>query len=357
MVAHVPRKGKENMKAPKARRLPSGQWFCRVRIDGKDIGITRPTEKAAVAEAMAVKAGIKQASERTGRTVTQSIDDYIESKSNVLSPSTIRGYRTVQRNRFRSAMNRRICDISEAQWQRFVNEEARLCAPKTLANAWGLVHTVINLETGMNMNIRIPQVIPNEHEFLDVEQVKIFLEAIRGNPAEIPALLALSSLRASEILALTWDNVDLKNGWLHVRGATVPDENGNRVKKKENKTKNSRRDLPIIPPLRIALESVEDRRGLVYPKTDQNARKRINLVCAKAGLPQVGLHGLRHSFASLCVYLGIQPDYAMKIGGWSDYQTMKKIYTHVSNRDLEQAAIPLMNFFQIESGNESGNEK
>lgn len=355
MVAHVPRKGKENMKAPKARRLPSGQWFCRVRIDGKDIGITRPTEKAAVAEAMAVKAGIKQASERTGRTVTQAIDDYIESKSNVLSPSTIRGYRTVQRNRFRSAMNRRICDVTDAQWQRFVNEEAKLCSAKTLANAWGLVNPVIKRETGMQVNVRLPQVVQNEHEFLDVTQVQIFLEAIKGNPAEVPALLALSSLRASEILALTWDNVDLKSGWIHVRGSVVPDEHGNMVAKKENKNRNSRRDVPIIPPLRTALETVEVPRGRVYPKTEQNARKRVNAVCRKAGLPEVGLHGLRHSFASLCVYLGIQPDYAMRIGGWSDYQTMKKIYTHVSTRDLEEASQPLLDFFK--SGNENDNEK
>lgn len=352
------------MKTPKARRLPSGQWFCRVRIDDQDIGITKPTEKEAVAEAMAVKAGIKKASKKTGKTVTQAIDDYIESKSNVLSPSTIRGYRIVQRNRFRSVMNRKISDLSEAQWQRFVNDEARLCSAKTLANAWGLMNTVIKLETGMYLNIRLPQVIPNEHEFLDVDQVQIFLEAIRGNPAEIPALLALSSLRASEILALTWDNVDLKKGWIYVRGSTVPDENGKLVKKKENKTRNSRRDVPIIPPLRTALEAVEGRRGLVYPKTEQNARKRINLACSRAGLPQVGLHGLRHSFASLCVYLGIQPDYAMKIGGWSDYHTMKKIYTHVSNRDLEKASQPLIDFFcenfnekQDKNGNENGNEK
>ena len=42
------------MKAPKAKKLPSGSWFVRIRIDGKDIGITRQTEKEAVAEAMAV---------------------------------------------------------------------------------------------------------------------------------------------------------------------------------------------------------------------------------------------------------------------------------------------------------------
>ena len=52
------------MKIPKARQLPSGAWFCRVRVDGQDISITRDTQKEAVAEAMAVKAGIKDAAKK-----------------------------------------------------------------------------------------------------------------------------------------------------------------------------------------------------------------------------------------------------------------------------------------------------
>ena len=48
------------MKTPKAKRLPSGSWTCRVRIDGQDISITKPTEKEAVAAAMAIKAGLVQ---------------------------------------------------------------------------------------------------------------------------------------------------------------------------------------------------------------------------------------------------------------------------------------------------------
>ena len=47
------------MKTPKAKKLPSGSWYVSVRIDGKDISITRSTEKEAVAESMAIKAGIK----------------------------------------------------------------------------------------------------------------------------------------------------------------------------------------------------------------------------------------------------------------------------------------------------------
>ena len=48
------------MKTPKAKKLPSGSWYVRVRIDGQDVSITRPTEKEALAEAMAVKAGLSR---------------------------------------------------------------------------------------------------------------------------------------------------------------------------------------------------------------------------------------------------------------------------------------------------------
>jgi Site-specific recombinase XerD len=52
--------------------------------------------------------------------------------------------------------------------------------------------------------------------------------------------------------------------------------------------------------------------------------------CKALDLPLVGIHGLRHSFASYMYALGVSAKIAMEIGGWSDDRTMVKIYTHVS---------------------------
>ena len=52
------------MKVPKARRLPSGAWTVQLRLGGESISITRDTEKEAVAEAMAYKAGIMKAKKK-----------------------------------------------------------------------------------------------------------------------------------------------------------------------------------------------------------------------------------------------------------------------------------------------------
>ena len=59
------------MKKPVAKQLPSGAWFCRVRIDGRDISITRDDKDVAEAEAYAIKTGIKEADKKPKKKTTE----------------------------------------------------------------------------------------------------------------------------------------------------------------------------------------------------------------------------------------------------------------------------------------------
>lgn len=334
------------MKIPKARQLPSGAWFCRVRIDGQDIAITRDTEKEAVAEAIAVKAGIKEAEKRPHKkTLTQAIDDYIEARQNILSPSTIRGYRIIQKNRFQSMMRKDIFTVTQDQWQRAVNLESKRLNAKTLTNSWRFLSSVINDATGQQIKIRLPQIVANERSWLSPEQVPIFVEAIKGTSVEIPALLALSSLRCSELLNLRWQDVDLEKGVLRVNGAAVEDENGALIRRQETKNKTSRRIVPIIPPLRSVLEETPIRGEYIVTMTSNGIYKSINRICANNGLPEVGIHGLRHSFASLAYELGMPEKIAMQIGGWANDQTMRKIYTHLAQEQIADHSTAFVGFF------------
>lgn len=339
------------MKHPKAKRLPSGSWYCRVRVQGQDISITRSSEREAVAEAMAVKAGLRDAQsletvQRRNLTVSKAIDQYIESRCNVLSPSTIRGYRNIQRHRFSGAMQLKICEITQENWQRIVNGEARVYSAKTVKNAWGLLSAVITETTGKKIIVRLPQVVDKDLPFLSSEEITIFVEAIHGQSIEVPALLALSSLRRSEILALRWESVDLKNGLLWVKGAAVEDEHNKMVYRQENKNHRSRRAIPIIPPLQAALEANKKPSGLVVP--DGYPSKMyvgINRICEANGLPKVGVHGLRRSFASLAYHLGFSEEMTMRIGGWSNIYTMRRIYTKLSEQDITAQSAAFKGFF------------
>ena len=359
------------MKTPTARKLPSGAWFCRVRIDGQDISITRPTEKEAIAEAMAIKAGIMEAAKAPKKvTLAKAIDAYISARENILSPSTVRGYRAIQKLRFQSMMKKDIYTVTSEQWQRAINLEAKNISAKTLTNSWRFISSVITEETGNRFNIRLPQIIPATRPWLTPEQIPDFLKAVKGDPIEIPALLALSSLRRSELINLRWQDVDLDKNLLHVNGAAVFDENSKLIRKSETKNRTSRRAVPIIPPLKDALQTA-DRKGEYIVTWNPNAiMNRINRVCEKNGFPKVGCHGLRHSFASLAYHLNIPEKVVMELGGWADNQTMRKIYTHISQKDIDTHAQQFTAFFSpkpatkeaskttpnTQNGNENGNE-
>lgn len=338
------------MKTPKAKKLPSGSWYVRVRVDGQDVSITRPTEKEALAEAMAVKAGLSQYKmdwRNNDLTVLQAMNDYIESRRSVLSPATIRGYCIIRDNRFQSVSKMKIRSISRERWQQLVNIEARQVSAKTLKNAWGFMSSVIRASTGKEITVRLPQLIPNERKFLDASQIPVFIKAIKGDRVEIASLLALSSLRRSELLALSWDDVDLKNRLLHITAATVPNEDGIMVRKAETKNATSRRTVPIIAPLYDALSAVKRKSGPVVTMSTSGMYKRINALCERNGLPKVGVHGLRHSFASLAYHLHMPEKVAMEIGGWANDATMKKIYTHVARYDVNRYKSVFTDFFEI----------
>lgn len=335
MVAHSPGKGKENMKTPTAKKLPSGSWTCRVRIDGQDMSITRPTKKEAVAAAMAIKAGIIENTKQPlgDKTLLAAIDLWLESNRDRLSPSTVRGYITCRDNGFQSLMKMKCSAITDRQIAQAVNAECRKYKAKTVVNRWRFIAQVLTWATGKNYPTKLPQVVRPDIEFLDQHELDLFLDYIKGKPVEITALLAISSLRRSEIAALDWDNIDLTHRWIRVRGAMVPNAEHQFVKKETTKNTTSRRDVPIIDPLFDALSAVENKTGPVVKAHPATMLTQINKACAAAGVPEVGCHGLRHSFASLCHILNIPPQVAMEIGGWADRTTMDRIYTHVSKRD------------------------
>ena len=347
------------MKVPKARKLSSGNWFIQLRLNGESIPVTAKTEKECIRQAQFVKAeyqaGRRKAPEPKGPTLGEAIDAYIARRDSVLSPSTIRGYKNIRRMRFQDVMNKPLKDISDTDWQRIVNLEARLpnCSAKTLKNAWGFLASVIAEATGQPApKVKLPQLVSNERPFLEPEQIRPFIAAVHGTSVEIPALLALSSLRRSEILALRWENIDLKRRLIKVRGAAVPDENNKLVQKKENKNTTSARDVPImIRELYDALMVGKKESGLVVTYNPHTIWKSINRICVRNGLPKVGIHGLRHSFVSLAYHLGVPEKIVMEIGGWSDYQTMRKIYTHIAKSDVSKYTDQFSKFFSGENAN------
>lgn len=346
------------MKVPEPRKLSSGKWFIQLRLGGESVTVSDYSKKECIRQATLIKAehiNGKRAVEdkndsKLAPTLFEEINRYINDKSNTLSPSTIRGYKKIQKYRFQDLSKRSILEISNMsanELQVVVNEEAALCAPRYLKNAFGLIKSVVKYSTGKTLpDVKLSAIVPSNTAFLLPEEIILFVEAVKGTIYEIPALLALSSMRMSEIQALDWKNIPKNPDFIRTTGATVLNSENKLVTKEQAKNYTSARNVPIlIPSLREALERERKPSGPVMEIKQNALRSGVHQICAQNDLTDITIHCLRHSFASLAYHLRIPEKIVMEIGGWSDTGTMHKIYTHIAQRDIKRYQTEMADFY------------
>lgn len=342
------------MKVPEPRKLPSGSWFIQMRLGGASVPVTASTAKECKRTAELIKAEYRankrQITKGDSVTPRQAIDRYIETRKNTLSPSTIRAYRSIQKHRFPELMDKPIPSIQPDDWQRVVDAYSRTLSVKTLRNAITAIATAIRATTESPFpRVRFGVPTPNERAFLTADEIPAFVAAVAPTKYAVPLLLALSSLRISEIQALDWKSIPVNAQFVPVRGAVVFDENNVYQRKPQNKNASSTRNVPIlIPELSAALERDRKPTGSVMPCSQNNLRVACRKICQKAGVTEVTPHGLRHSFASLAYHLQMPEKIAMEIGGWADAGTMRKIYTHIAQSDIDRYKNAMKGFYSGE---------
>ena len=322
----------------RAVQLPSGSYRVQVMIDGVSHSITRNTAAEALREAEMLRKGI------TVKTLRQCCLEYIELREAVLSASTIRGYKQITANMMQTIMDSPAAALTTQEFQRAVNLDLKTHSPKTMQNAVGFIQSVLADNEIERKKIRLPQIIRNERAFLEPDELLVFIDAIQGHKWEAGMLLMCHGLRASEALNIQRKNIT--TNCIAVRGAAVLDENESLVRQAMNKNQSSRRDVPVlIPNLLVAVAHMRPEEYVCPANKSQAVHHAINSVCRKLGMPEVGCHGLRHSFCSLCYSLGLSEKTTMALGGWSDFNTMRKIYTHLSQGKRTAETEKLTDFF------------
>lgn len=228
--------------------------------EGKMYSITvkhKPTQKEAVQLLAEKFNGVM--TERTQKTFRNIAGEYIESRSNVLSPRSIREYKLyVDRlpSWFTAA---RASEISQSNIQQCINELAKDKAPKTVRSLHGFISAVMgHYNPNMKLNTALPQRIKKEPYIPSSDDVKRILEYTKEKSPMFYVPIALASscgMRRSEILALKIE--DIKNGEIHIHSALVEDENNEWVEKPQ------RHILPQEPfRLSLTLKSAYESRDM-----------------------------------------------------------------------------------------------
>lgn len=131
--------------------------------------------------------------------------------------------------------------------------------------------------------------------------------------------------RRTEMLALTWEDVNLERGVYLIRSSTAKRGKGGLY--------------PINAAFRSVLLAIGEGKGRVFPRWSgpDTITHMVKKVLIAAGRPDMRLHDLRHSFAVAFVEAGGDLRTLQSLLGHTRYQTTE-IYTHVTDDHLAKAA-------------------
>lgn len=318
-----------------ARKLPSGNWRVRV-FDGKDRNgkehfrsFTAPTKKQA--EFLAAEYAAKKKYTANNMTVGQAIERYINSKDNILSPTTIQGYWKVRHQYLQSLMDIPIDKLTREQVQIAVNQQSLTHSAKTVINAHGLLAAALSM---YNPDFVLKTTLPRKVKRLkrDLPTSEEVMRIVHGTPAELPVLLALCCcLRMSEVRGIRKSAVH--GNMLSIERVIVTVDRQH-VEKELPKTDASRRieELPDFLRDMILSQPTEYATTL----TGKAIYSRFTRLMAKEG-HKVTFHDLRHISASDMHSQGIPDKVAAERGGWSGTQTMQNVYQHSFSDDRKKA--------------------
>lgn len=259
-------------------------------------------------------------------------NDYIKSKDSILSPATIRGYRSMLKNLPHEFRNARLKAIDRKRVQLLLNDVSSRSSPKSVRNLSGFISSVIkSVNPEWNNNVTLPQKKVELFYVPEKEDVKKILEASKGTRYEIPLWLAVFGLRRSEVLAL--ETTDLRDNIITVNKALVPDGNHNMVLK-TTKTTASTREVTITPYVADLIRALPE--GRVFNGNPDTILNYLHKTQDKLGVPRFKLHFFRRFFASTARE-SMGDVYVEQMGGWTKGSSvMKKVYDYAQKREAEK---------------------
>ena len=324
-----------------AKKTPSGMWKVRVYShttpDGKKHyrAFTAPTKQEA--EQMAAKfSGDADRADRVDLTVAEAISGFIRAREGVLSPSTIRGYRRMERNNYTDIAMEKIRRLTSERVQLWVSALAREKSPKTVKNVYGLLTAAIDMYLPEKiLRVKLPQQIKRPDVAPTDAQVIALYDAAPHWLKICIGLAAFCGLRRGEVSALKYGDID--GQVVHVHADMVQDTTGTYHYKDMPKTLDSVRDV-YAPPELIELIGSGDPDAFVIDRYTGSITAMFEALRDDLGMTGIRFHDLRAYYASTGAVL-IPDTYLARFGGWAkSSEVMKRTYQRELTDRTEQYA-------------------
>lgn len=300
-------------------------------------------------------------------------------KKPYISPRTYQGYVEKSKTILEHLGNMQLQKIELYHLQKFISDlQNEGKSPKSLRHYYSILKMCFDdaimcrhISLNPTRNLKLPSMRRKELNIMTKEEQLVFegfMKKYRMGIAYI--VLVNTGLRAGELSGLTWKDVDFENKALYVRRGmqkiTTYDDDFNKVKRERKvtdvKTENSYRVVPMLDKVVRILQEYKKKvqaeqeelaelgEGFKeddfifktkynHPITSEYLRKTCQGICKSNNFRKVGIHELRHTFATRSIEAGIDLRVLQEILGHASYSTTADIYVHI----LGQVKLSQMN--------------
>ena len=151
-------------------------------------------------------------------------------------------------------------------------------------------------------------------------------------------------LRAGETLALTTQDIDLKNKRINIHRTLTTDENNSIIMGNTTKTYAGKRVLPIpdflypyiVEQMKQAETQENNEEKLLFKPINQSYTRRTNvnselqrILKKYFGIEDISTHSLRHTYGTRCIESGMAPVVVQRLMGHTDIKVTLNTYTTV----------------------------
>ena len=255
----------------------------------------------------------------------------------------------------------KLCDIRPIHIQNYVDDLLDLLTPQTIKVHLNILNLALKrayrlklIKENVVQFVEVPKNKKYKNEIYNAEDMKKLLEKSRETSLELPIILASGlGLRISEILGLTWNNIDFNDFTITIDKITVRDKG--QVILKEPKTESSIRTISAPKEIILILKQLKkDRlaaklrgekshRELIFydknlnPIAQDVLSKKFRYFLQENNLKHIRFHDLRHSHVTMLIDAKVPIKVISERVGHSNVNTTLNIYSHAL-REMDQEA-------------------
>jgi integrase len=288
-------------------------------------------------------------------TVGEYLDRWLDSTRDSVKPVTWENYRRNVRLHIKPRLGEvKLAKLTPAHVQGLYDEKRRTLAPATVHLIHGTLSSALNQARMWRLvfeNVasatKRPKLRHEEITPLSAEQSKALLEAVSGDRYEAIYVLALTTgARIGELLALRWSNLHADAGTLRIERTRSAAKDGPRfTTPKGGKGRTAHLTPRALEALRrhrarqneerLAAGALWEDYDLIFPTRTGGVMRPSNLtddhfkaLLARAGLPNIRFHDLRHTCATLLLSRGVHPKLVQELLGHATIAMTLDRYSH-----------------------------